>query len=138
VISRVVNGLFAGVNDAQRKRAGGTNAAQRFVFDADQGALGGGVMVRTYLNKFSMAGPKVLDIRVHPNMPAGALLMTSRTLPYPLSNVGNVMQVRTRQDYYQIEWPPRARRYETGVYADEVLQNYFPPSMAVIANIAAG
>jgi hypothetical protein len=118
--------------------AGGTNAAQRFVFDADQGALGGGVMVRTYLNKFSMAGPKVLDIRVHPNMPAGALLMTSRTLPYPLSNVGNVMQVRTRQDYYQIEWPPRARRYETGVYADEVLQHYFPPAMAVIANIAAG
>jgi hypothetical protein len=100
--------------------------------------LGGGVMVRTYLNKFSMAGPKVLDIRVHPNMPAGALLMTSKTLPYPLSNVGNVMQVRTRQDYYQIEWPPRARRYETGVYADEVLQNYFPPSMAVIANSAAG
>ena len=38
-------------------------------------------MVRTYLNKFSMAGSKVLDIRVHPNMPAGALLMTSRTLP---------------------------------------------------------
>jgi hypothetical protein len=108
------------------------------VFDADQGALGGGVMVRTYLNKFSMAGPKVLDIRVHPNMPAGALLMTSKTLPFPLSNVGNVVQVRTRQDYYQIEWPPRARRYETGVYADEVLQHYFPPSMAVIANIAAG
>jgi hypothetical protein len=126
-------------NDLSKKiLAGNANAAQRFVFDADQGALGGGVMVRTYLNKFSMAGPKVLDIRVHPNMPAGALLMTSRTLPYPLSNVGNVMQVRTRQDYYQIEWPPRARRYETGVYADEVLQNYFPPSMAIIANIAAG
>jgi hypothetical protein len=30
------------------------------------------------------------------------------------------------------------RRYETGVYADEVLQNYFPPSTAVISNIAAG
>jgi hypothetical protein len=126
-------------NDLSKKiLAGNANAAQRFVFDADQGALGGGVMVRTYLNKFSMAGPKVLDIRVHPNMPAGALMMTARTLPYPLSNVGNVMQVRTRQDYYQIEWPPRARRYETGVYADEVLQHYFPPSMAVIANIAAG
>ena len=26
--------------------------------------------------------------------------------------------------------PPRARRYETGVYADEVLQHYFPPAMA--------
>ena len=44
----------------------------------------------------------------------------------------------TRQDYYQIEWPPRARRYECGVYADEVLQHYFPPSMAIISNIAAG
>ena len=118
--------------------AGGVNAAQRFVFDADQSALGGGVMVRSYLNKFSMAGPKTLDIRIHPNMPAGTILMTSRTLPYPLSNIGNVMQVRTRQDYYQIEWPPRARRYKSGVYADEVLQHYFPPSMAVISNIAAG
>jgi hypothetical protein len=45
---------------------------------------------------------------------------------------------RARQDYYQIEWPPHARRYETGVHADEVLQHYFPPSMAVISNIAAG
>ncbi|HUZ32909.1 MAG TPA: hypothetical protein VMV19_12525, partial [Xanthobacteraceae bacterium] len=127
VSSQVANNLSAKI------LAGGTNAAQRFVFDAEQGALGGGVMVRTYLNKFSMAGPKTLDIRVHPNMPAGTILMTSKTLPYPLSNVGNVMQLRTRQDYYQIEWPPRARRYETGVYADEVLQHYFPPSMAVIS-----
>jgi hypothetical protein len=126
-------------NDLSKKiLAGNANAAQRFVFESEQGALGGGVMVRTYLNKFSMAGPKTIDIRVHPNMPAGSILMTSRTLPYPLSNVGNVVQVRTRQDYYQIEWPPRARRYETGVYADEVLQHYFPPSMAVICNIAAG
>jgi hypothetical protein len=34
--------------------------------------------------------------------------------------------------------PPRARRYESGVYADEVPQHYFPPSMAVISDIAAG
>ena len=40
------------------------------------------------------------------------------------------MQIRTRQDYYQIEWPLRTRKYEYGVYADEVLQHYFPPSMA--------
>jgi hypothetical protein len=32
--------------------------------------------------------------------------------------------------------PPR--RYESGEYADEALQHYFPPSMAVISNIAAG
>ena len=96
------------------------------------------MMARSYLNKFSMAGAKDIEIKIHPNMPAGTILMTSRTLPYPMSNVGSVMQVRTRQDYYQIEWPLRARRYESGVYADEVLQHYFPPSMAVISNIAAG
>jgi len=31
-------------------------------------------------------------------------------------------------------WPPLRKR----AYADEVLQHYFPPSMAVISNIAAG
>jgi len=95
-------------------------------------------MVRTYLNRFSMAGGSVVDIKVHPNMPAGSVLFTTRALPYPMSNVGNVFQVRTRQEYYQIEWPLRSRRYEYGVYADEVLQHYFPPSMAMIGNIGNG
>ena len=85
-----------------------------------------------------MAGAKSLDIKIHPNMPAGTMLFLTRQLPYPLANVGNVIQMRTRQDYYQIEWPLRARRYEYGVYADEVLQHYFPPSMSVITNIGNG
>lgn len=117
---------------------GSTSAAQRFVFNSERDALGGGVMVRAYLNRFSMGGALTLDIKVHPNMPAGCILMTSKTLPYPISNVGNVFQVRTRRDYYQIEWPLRSRKYEYGVYADEVLQHYFPPSMAVLTNITAG
>ncbi len=126
------------LNISKKIVAGSTTAAQRFVFESVQDAVGGGIMVRTYLNRFSMSGAKTLDIRVHPNMPAGTVLMTSKTLPYPLSNVGNVMQIRTRQDYYQIEWPLKARRWECGVYADEVLQHYFPPSMAIITNIGNG
>lgn len=117
---------------------GNSESAQRFVFDSQRDSIGGGIMVRTYLNRFSMGGAKTLDIRIHPNMPPGMILMTSRSLPYPVSGVANVMQVRCRQDYYQIEWPLRARRYESGVYADEVLQHYFPPAMCVIANIANG
>jgi hypothetical protein len=31
-----------------------------------------------------------------------------------------------------------ARRYETGVYADDVLEHYFPPAMAIVSNSAAG
>jgi hypothetical protein len=127
-----------GLNISKKIVSGSTTAAQRFVFETVQDAIGGGIMVRTYLNRFSMQGGSVIDIKVHPNVPAGTILMTTKALPYPLSGVGNIMQIRTRQDYYQIEWPLRSRKYEYGVYADEVLQNYFPPSMAVITNIANG
>ena len=117
---------------------GGANTAARFVFSADQGAVLGGVMVRSYLNKFSMAGATEIPIRLHPNMPAGTVLFFTKTLPYPLSNVPNTVQIRTRRDYYQVEWPLRARRYEYGVYADEVLQNYAPFAFGAITNIGNG
>lgn len=111
-------------------------SAARFVFNADQGALAGGIMVKSYLNKFTMAGAKEIPIKLHPNMPAGTILFRTNTLPYPLSNVTNVAQIRTRREYYQIEWPLRTRRWEYGVYADEVLQHFFPPSLGAITNIA--
>lgn len=115
--------------------ASNSSGAYRIVVNMEQGMIAGGVMVATYLNRFSMAGANVLKVRIHPNMPAGMILFTSKTLPYPVSGVGNVMCIRTRQEYYQIEWPLRTRKYEYGVYADEVFQHYFPPSMGVICCI---
>ena len=123
------------LNVSRKIVSGAAATAMRFTTDD---LVGGGTMVRTYLNRFSMQGGSAIDIKVHPNMPAGTLLMTTAVLPYPLAGVGNLMQIRTRQDYYQIEWPLRTRRYEYGVYADEVLQHYFPPAMAVITNIGNG
>ncbi len=117
---------------------GGANTAARFVFSADQGAVLGGMMVRSYLNKFSMNGAVEIPIKLHPNMPAGTVLFFTQKLPYPLSNVPNTVQIRTRREYYQIEWPLRARRYEYGVYADEVLQNYAPFAFGAISNIGNG
>jgi len=116
---------------------GNTNGAYRIVFNPEQGMMAGGIMVATYLNRFSMAGAQTLKVRIHPNMPAGTILMTASRLPYPLSNVNNIMQVRTRQDYYQIEWPLVTRKYEYGVYADEVLQHYFPPALGVLTGVGA-
>ncbi len=117
---------------------GGATTAARFVFSADQGAVLGGMMVRSYLNKFSLSGATEIPIRLHPNMPPGTVLFFTKTLPYPLSNVPNTVQIRTRSEYYQIEWPFRARRYEYGVYADEVLQNYAPFAFGTITNIGNG
>lgn len=124
------------LNISRKILASNTNGAYRIVVNMEQGMIAGGVMVATYLNRFSMAGANVLKVRIHPNMPAGMIFFNTSKLPYPVSGVGNVVQVRTRQEYYQIEWPLRSRKYEYGVYADEVLQHYFPPAMGVIANVA--
>jgi hypothetical protein len=118
--------------------SGNVNGAFRINVSQAQGMMAGGVMATSYLNRFSMGSANVVDIKIHPNMPPGLILFTSSSIPYPLSGVGNVMQIKTRQDYYQIEWPLVTRKYEYGVYADEVLQHYFPPSMGLISGIGAG
>jgi hypothetical protein len=117
---------------------GNSTAAQRFVFEAKQGMLAGGYMVTGYLNRYSMDGVREIPVKLHPNLPAGTILFTSSQIPYPLSNVTDVLKVKGRRDYYQLEWPIRTRRWEYGVYSDEVLQNYFPPAFGVITNIANG
>ena len=126
------------LNITKKILSASSTAAQRFVFNSDQGMLAGGSMVRSYLNKYAMDGAVEIPIRLHPNMPSGTILFYCDRLPYPLSNVSNVLQIRARRDYYQIEWPLRSRKYEYGIYADEVLQNYFPPAFGVITNIANG
>jgi hypothetical protein len=126
------------MNITKKILAASSTAAQRFVFNSDQGMLAGGSMVRSYLNKFAMDGAVEIPVRLHPNMPSGTIMFFCDRLPYPLSNVSNVLQIRARRDYYQIEWPLRSRKYEYGVYADEVLQNYFPPAFGMITNIANG
>lgn len=122
-------------NIRKKVLTGATAAAQRFVFTTDQHGVTAGSQVKSYLNPFTMAGPAEIPISLHPNMPNGTVLFLTHQLPYPLSNVANVMQIRTRRDYYQLEWPLRSRKYEYGIYADEVLQHYAPFSMGIISNI---
>lgn len=103
--------------------------------NAQTNAIAAGVVVGSYWNK--VTGQEV-PLVVHPNMPAGTIFFYTERLPYPLANVSNVARMLMRQDYYQIEWPLRTRKYEYGVYADGVLQHYAPFSMGVITNIANG
>lgn len=100
---------------------------------ANPGNLQAGLRVAEYLNK--VTGTKI-PVVIHPNMPAGTVFFHTEKLPYPTSNVGNVVQMLMRQDYYQLEWPVKTRKYEYGVYADGVLQHYAPFAMGVITNIA--
>ena len=115
-----------------------STSSTRFTFNVANGQIVGGSMPKGYLNPFSMGGgPAEIAIELHPYMPAGTVLFVTDQLPYPMSNVSNVMQIRARRDYYQIDWPQKTRQYEYGVYTDEVLQHYFTPSLGIITNLSA-
>jgi hypothetical protein len=117
---------------------GSTAGAQRFMLNSVQGSVVGGDLVTTYLNKFGMNGSKSLNIRLHPNLPPGTILFDSETLPFPTSNVPEVLVKRVREDYRAEVWPQTTRKVPFSVTFDGVLQNYFPPAFGSITNIANG
>lgn len=116
----------------------GSVPLSRFTIQTAQEQVRGGSMVRGYLNPFGLGQAQEIPIRLHPNLPAGTMMFLTEQLPYALNDVQNVYQIKTRREYYQIEWPLRTRKYEYGVYADQVLQHYFPPSLGFIVNIGKG
>jgi hypothetical protein len=112
--------------------------APLFRFNLDGGGQAGiaaGATVGSYLNPITN---QLIRVRVHPNMPAGTILGYCTEIPYPLNGVGNVMQVKTRREYYSIDWPIgiQGRKFPYGVYCDEVLQHYAPFSMFKLYNVA--
>lgn len=130
--ARINRGL---VQDRDRPGGGAPLLKLNANINSQTNAIAAGVVVGSYWNK--VTGQEV-PLVVHPNMPAGTIFFFTERLPYPVSNVGNVVQMLMRQDYYQLEWPLRTRKYEYGVYADGVLQHYAPFSMGVLTNIANG
>mgnify|MGYP001581688689 CR=1 FL=1 len=61
----------------------------------------------------------------------------SRTNPYPLSNVPNLLQKLCRRDYWSVEWPVVTMQRTMGVYFDGLLQLYFPPAYGMITGVRA-
>jgi hypothetical protein len=100
---------------------------------AEHSEITGGVRIKAILNPITQT---MVTLRVHPNLTNGTILFTTAEVPYPLPGVGNLYQVKTRKEYYSLEWPLRSRKYEYGVYCDEVLQHYAPFTMGIINNIA--
>jgi hypothetical protein len=106
--------------------------------DGNNTSYAAGNAINLYFNPFMPGGGQMLPIEVHPMLPPGTILLACETLPisYQNSEVGNVAEVKTRRDYYQIDWPLRTRQYEMGVYSEEVLAVYAPFAYGVITNIA--
>jgi hypothetical protein len=112
---------------------GQTNPNVQFTVDANASqAMVAGRNVGKYLSPIT---GEMIDLVVHPNMPPGTMFFRTTRTPAYLDGVSDMCRIRTRREYYQIEWPLRTRKYEYGVYADEVLQHFFPPSLGIISNI---
>lgn len=136
--------LYVNAQEAKNitaKILGGSGVNYNFFTNNPGGGMGNltaGSRVGNYLNKFAMGAAPMIPVEVHPHLPAGTMLACTERLPYPITNIPNVMEMRLRRDYYQMEWPLRRRTYESGVYMDGVLAHYFPPSIGIITNIANG
>jgi hypothetical protein len=107
----------------------------RWTVDAErvaQGKISAGASIGGYLNK--VMGVEV-PIIVHPNLPPGTIFFLTESLPYPLPNTAYPFQKKLRAEYAQIDWPPKSRKFEYGIYFSGVLQHFAPFSMGAITNI---
>jgi hypothetical protein len=127
----------------------GTSSLLRYETGADNGiisAMASGT-IEYYFNPFGGSGAEKgrtggvkMPILVHPKVPPGTVLAYAEQLPtwYQNNEVPNVAEVITREDYHRIDWPPRTRKREYGVYAQEVLAVYATFGLGVITNIGNG
>jgi hypothetical protein len=108
--------------------------------DANPYDLAAGGAVSFYFNPFALNGGLRIPVRIHPKVPPGTIIGWAENLPvqYQSNEVPNVAEIKTRQDYYQIDWPVVTRQRQVGVYAEEVLAVYAPFAMGVITNIGNG
>lgn len=128
------------INITSKVIAGGGTPLFRFAMDASGSHIGltAGAVIGSYLNKTAQGGGRLVKVLLHPDVPPGMILYYSDAMSYPVPGINNILQVKTRRDWYQIDWPQRKRRNEFGVYADEVLQCYFPPAFGMRCNIKNG
>lgn len=77
---------------------GNTNLAPFFMNNDAQAGLAGSTTLKTYVNPIGYGNP-TLDVHAHPFIPPGTIMFYSRTNPYPLSNVPNLVQKLCRRDY---------------------------------------
>jgi hypothetical protein len=96
---------------------GNTNLAPFFMGGMSEGGLQASTTLKRYINPIGFGNP-YLDVHAHPFIPAGTIIFYSKTNPYPLSNVPNLLRKLLRRDYWSVEWPVVTRQYTYGVYFD--------------------
>lgn len=83
-------------------QSGTTTAYRLFVEQPDVAGVRAGAAVSEFQNPITRS---VIKLLVHPWLPQGTLMAMSYTLPFAWSNVSNVWEFVTVQDYLSISWP---------------------------------
>ena len=78
---------------------------------------------------------KVVDVVVHPYMPAGVAVIRSKSLPIPDSGVSETVQVANVQDLMMLEWPVIQMSYDLSSYQYGSLLHYAPAWSGAIVGI---
>lgn len=106
-----------------------------------QGAIAG-AFIGYYVNK--AAGGKPIALDVQPNLPNGTVIARTNSVPFPNSNITNVLEQRdvapiADYEYAAARLPGVAGggpRYDGETYSLSTLVNRAPVAMGVISNVA--
>src|SRR5439155_17652090 len=119
--------MITSVTKAILASSAGGSAAQRIVFQSDEGGqLVGGTKVVQYRSKFANTGrAKVLDVETHPYLPDGCVFFDLVNNPYPAAgnSIPSVRRIMSLEDHFSIKWPYRKLQHELGVYCFETVEN---------------
>lgn len=120
-----------------------SGAATAFLNPSDQTQRAQAVLgasVEWYVN--AITGDRIA-IELNPNLPAGTIIATRDSIPFPNSNIANSMELRCQEDLRDYEYAASrgagaggGPRFDGEIYSMETFVNRAPVAMAVIQNIA--
>ena len=129
------------MNDIASSIMGGANAVNFFdptSVEQHRGLVAGGT-VPVYVTP--VVGSPV-ELQVQPHLPPGTLIAVCDQVPFPASNIGSSVEMRTEYDnflfQYGVERTAGGPRWDFEVRSQEAFVNYAGPTMGVITGIAPG
>lgn len=111
---------------SQLMRVGGTSGAASGYRTTVVTGDGSAVMGAAVTGHVNPASQKVVDVRAHRFMPAGAALIRSLTLPIPDSHITAPVVSRNVQEYMGVDWPQIQMTYDFSTYQIGTLVHYAP------------
>ncbi|RCG19109.1 hypothetical protein DQ384_38175 [Sphaerisporangium album] len=111
-----------------------TSSAYRIALTESDAA--GGATIGSVVNAIAnQVTGKMVDLQVHPYMPLGCVLIRSRSLPVPDSEVSNTSEIVNVQDYMAIDWPVIQYTYDSSTYMYGSLVHYAPGWSGLVVGV---